>query len=133
MKILKLLNKKNLSIIIIFLLSIVPSFSEDQPIDIWNIEKKKIENISEKKILTNKPIIPDFFSIQLSISKKSNLSLFDISLPIVDLPVPIMPKKTIFPSDFILLFIEKTQICLNLKLFKVICNLKKTQVQVRII
>ena len=54
MKILKLLNKKNLSIIIIFLLSIAPSFSEDQPIDIWNIEKKKIEKISEKKILNEK-------------------------------------------------------------------------------
>ena len=43
MKTLKLLNKKNLSIIIIYLL---PSFSviaEDKPVDIWNIDKKKIE------------------------------------------------------------------------------------------
>jgi hypothetical protein len=34
-----------------------------------------------------------------------------------------MPKKTIFSFDFISLFIEKPQICLNLKLTKVICNL----------
>ena len=54
MKILKLLNKKNLSIIIIFLLSSLPSFSEDKPIDIWNIEKEKIENISETKNLNEK-------------------------------------------------------------------------------
>ena len=54
MKILKLLNKKNLSIIIIFLLSPISSLAEDQPIDIWNIEKKKIENISDKKILNEK-------------------------------------------------------------------------------
>ena len=54
MKILKLLNKKNLSIIIIFLLSPISSPAEDQPIDIWNIEKKKIENISNKKILNEK-------------------------------------------------------------------------------
>ena len=37
-----------------------------------------------------------------------------------------MPKKTIFSFDFISFFIEKTQICLILKLTKVICILKKT-------
>ena len=54
MKILKLLNKKNLSIIIFFLFSSVFAFAEDKPIDIWNIEKKKIENGSEIKILNEK-------------------------------------------------------------------------------
>ena len=43
MRILKLLNKKYLSIIIIFLLSSVNVIAEDQPIDIWNIDKKAIE------------------------------------------------------------------------------------------
>ena len=44
MKILKLLNKKNLSIIIISLLSIF-AIAEDKPVDIWNIDKKEIEAI----------------------------------------------------------------------------------------
>ena len=43
MKILKLLNNKNLSIIIISLLLSLSSVAEDKPIDIWNIDKKKIE------------------------------------------------------------------------------------------
>ena len=47
MRILKLLNKKYFSIIIIFLLSSVNVIAEDQPIDIWNIDKKAIETISE--------------------------------------------------------------------------------------
>ena len=42
-----------------------------------------------------------------------------------------MPKKTKFSFDFIIFFIEKTQICLNLKLTKVICNLQKIQVPVK--
>lgn len=55
MKTLKLLNKKNLSIIIIYLLSTFPAIAEDKPIDIWNIDKKEVEtsikeNISEEKI-----------------------------------------------------------------------------------
>ena len=47
MRILKLLNKKYFSIIIIFLLSSVNVIAEDQPIDIWNIDKKVIETSSE--------------------------------------------------------------------------------------
>ena len=65
MKILKLLNKKNLSIIIFSLLITSSPFAEDKPVDIWDI--------------------------------------------------------------------EKTQICLNLKLTKVICNLLKIQVQTKLI
>ena len=59
MKILKLLNKKNLSIIIIYFLTTLSAIAEDKPIDIWNIDKKldisteantsleKVEEISE--------------------------------------------------------------------------------------
>jgi len=62
MKILRLLNKKNLSIIIIFLLIFLSAEAEDKPIDIWNIDKKiegttevntsveKLEEISETNI-----------------------------------------------------------------------------------
>ncbi|MDC0916225.1 hypothetical protein OAQ31_06615 [Candidatus Pelagibacter sp.] len=50
MKILKLLNKKNLSIIIISLLLSLPSIAEEKPVDIWNLEKKETESISEENL-----------------------------------------------------------------------------------
>ena len=51
MKILKLLNKTYLSILIIFFFSIVNSFSQDEPVDIWNIDKEQLEENSENKEL----------------------------------------------------------------------------------
>ena len=53
MKILKLLNRKYLSIIIIFLLASLSSYAEDKPIDIWNIDKKKTEDTSSNNTLIN--------------------------------------------------------------------------------
>ena len=55
MKTLKLLNKENLSIIIISLLLTFSTIAEDKPVDIWNIDKKEVEtsikeNIAEEKI-----------------------------------------------------------------------------------
>jgi hypothetical protein len=50
MKILKLLNKKNLSIIIFSLLITSSPFAEDKPVDIWNIEKKEVDTISEENL-----------------------------------------------------------------------------------
>jgi hypothetical protein len=47
MKISKLLNKKNLSIVIFSLISL-SSFAEDKPVDIWNLEKQESETISKK-------------------------------------------------------------------------------------
>ena len=49
MKILKLLNKKNLSIVIFSLISL-SSFAEDKPVDIWNLEKQEVETISEENL-----------------------------------------------------------------------------------
>jgi len=51
MKISKLLNKKYLSIIFIISLFSLSSQAEDQPIDIWNIEKNEVENNSSDEIL----------------------------------------------------------------------------------
>ena len=51
MKILKLLNKIFLSILITFSFFIVNSFSENEPIDIWNIDKEQIQENSENKEL----------------------------------------------------------------------------------
>ena len=47
MRILKLLNKKNLSIIFVFLMQSYFVYAQDQPIDIWNIDTK------ENTILSN--------------------------------------------------------------------------------
>jgi len=49
MKILKLLNRKYFSIITIFLLMIVNSFSENQPVDIWNIDKNETQENLENE------------------------------------------------------------------------------------
>ena len=49
MKISKLLNKKNLSIVIFSLISL-SSFAEDKPVDIWNLEKQEVETISEENL-----------------------------------------------------------------------------------
>ncbi len=51
MKILKLLNKTYLSILIIFFFSIVNSSSQEEPVDIWNIDEKQIQENSENKEL----------------------------------------------------------------------------------
>ena len=54
MRILKLLNKKILSIILIFLLSPFYLVAEEQPIDIWNIQKKEIEIKSDAELSKEK-------------------------------------------------------------------------------
>ena len=60
MKILKLLNKKNLSIILSFFFLFSLKAYPTEPVDIWNIEPKEIttensneEKVEEKNILTN--------------------------------------------------------------------------------
>ena len=50
MKILKLLNKKLLLIKLVYLIFFTPTFAEEKPIDIWNIEKKDNQVISETNI-----------------------------------------------------------------------------------
>ncbi len=77
MKILKLLNKTYLSILIIFFFSIVNSFSENEPVDIWNIDKEQIEENSESKelisITESRPETEkiDVFNMQINDSSDS--------------------------------------------------------------
>ena len=74
MRILKLLNKKYFSIIIIFLLSSVNVIAEDQPIDIWNIDKKAIETTSEaisSNEITGVTAESNIYNIQVDKKKKS--------------------------------------------------------------
>ena len=47
MKTLKLLNKKNLSIIIFSLLLTFTTVAEEKPIDIWNIDKKEVQPLTD--------------------------------------------------------------------------------------
>ena len=54
MKILKLLNKKNLSIIIFSLLLPLSTIAEEKPVDIWNIDKEESETISEENLSVEK-------------------------------------------------------------------------------
>ena len=54
MKILKLLNKRNLSIVIITLLFPFYLVAEEKPVDIWNIDKKEAESISEENLSLEK-------------------------------------------------------------------------------
>lgn len=50
MKILKSLNKKIFKIPLAYLIIFMPVFAEEKPIDIWNIEKKETEVITETNI-----------------------------------------------------------------------------------
>ncbi len=45
MKILRLLNSKNFSIILVLLFTAI-THAEDKPVDIWKIDNEKIENSS---------------------------------------------------------------------------------------
>ena len=83
MKILKLLNKKILSIIIISFMSLI-AYAEDEPVDIWSIEKKKEEDksllneSSLNKELKKKNSELDIYSLQSQ--KKINEIELDNSL-----------------------------------------------------
>ena len=81
MKILKLLNKIYLTIITIFFLISPSSFAENEPVDIWNIDKKEIKenskNVGEKNDtkINPKSININVFNTQLK--NKNNLIKVD--------------------------------------------------------
>jgi hypothetical protein len=80
MKILKLLNKKNLSIVIFSLFSF-SSFAEDKPVDIWNIEKQETENISEENLSTeNKQVVSESSVYKLQSDKNEDSIKLDQEL-----------------------------------------------------
>ncbi len=78
MKILRLLNKNFFSLALIFFLSL-NVFADDEPVDIWSIDKKKIEvdSSSEELSIDNKEIIKtdSEFSIYNMQSQKENSSI----------------------------------------------------------
>ncbi|MDA9608926.1 hypothetical protein N9S14_00190 [Candidatus Pelagibacter sp.] len=74
MKISKLLNKKNLSIVIFSLISL-SSFAEDKPVDIWNLEKQESKTISEENLsIENKQVVSES-SIYKMQSDKNEVSI----------------------------------------------------------
>ena len=72
MKILKLLNKKNLSIFIIYILVSSSSIkAEDEPVDIWELEKNNQENSSS---LNSENYELDEFTIEIKKKDSKNIS-----------------------------------------------------------
>ena len=81
MKILKLLNKKNLSIIIFSLLITSSPFAEDKPVDIWNIEKKEVDTISEENLSDeNKQEVSENSIYKMQSDKKKDSIKQDVDL-----------------------------------------------------
>ena len=74
MKILRLLNKLNLSIITIYLLSTISVAAEDKPVDIWNIDKKETE-ITTEEISTIKKISKSSIYEMQTNKQKKNITL----------------------------------------------------------
>ena len=81
MRILKMLNKKNISIIVIYLFSSFLVLAEDKPIDIWNIDKKAIDSISETNLSSEKIKKPSENNIyDMQTDKKDNFIRLDQKL-----------------------------------------------------
>ena len=91
MKILKLLNRISFSIILISFLSLI-AYAEDQPVDIWNIEKEnKKKNLSSEEVteetdsISVKDSETDIFSMQSK--KKSDSIKLEQSLETNDIKI----------------------------------------------
>ena len=82
MKILRLLNKKIFLIFFIIFFKFA-SFAEDQPVDIWDLDKKELDknpevtNLNKKKIDENEINASDIFSMQ-SQKKENTIELGEI-------------------------------------------------------
>jgi len=88
MKILKLLNKKNLSIIVIYILSSMSVIAEDEPVDIWNINKKEIETNSETNTSKETIEVKSENSVyQMQTNKKKNPIKLDQELVSKDVKI----------------------------------------------
>ena len=69
MKILRLLNK-NFYFILLYLFLGLNSLAEDQPADIWNVDKKSIENSAQIKELNSER--------EIKSKKKKEMSIYDM-------------------------------------------------------
>ena len=76
MKILRLLNSKYLSIIFIFLLLNFNTYAEDEPVDIWNIDKEKINKSSTNQTTLSEDADEDLIN-ETSIYESQSLKEID--------------------------------------------------------
>ena len=76
MKILKLLNKKNLLIILSFFFLFVLRVYSTEPVDIWNVETKKIttENSTEEKSIQDENISKSSI-YEMQVEKKKEIEI----------------------------------------------------------
>ena len=77
-------------------------------------------------LIVSKKLKSNFFDIDEEIEKDNGITIskiFETIKPTDVFPEPIIPKKTRFSFNFISFYIEKSQICLNLKIINDICNL----------
>ena len=81
MKILRLLNKIFFSILILFFLFTSSLFSEDEPVDIWNIDKSKVENkesTNEKQKSEEENLSQISISNNLEIQSQSSITEIEL-------------------------------------------------------
>ena len=81
MKILKLLNKRYFSIVLVLFFGL-NLFAEEQPVDIWNIDKKEIENnpsvtfgLEENNLENSKETTSSIYNMQ--VQKKNSIELIE--------------------------------------------------------
>ena len=78
MKILKSLNKKILSSQLVCIIFFIPVFAEEKPIDIWNIEKKDNQVISETNISSENSSVTTNISVyELQTNKQTDTIKLD--------------------------------------------------------
>tara|TARA_B100000989_G_scaffold295298_1_gene276083 strand:- start:1464 stop:3227 length:1764 start_codon:yes stop_codon:yes gene_type:complete len=88
MKILKLLNKRNLSILVLYIFSSILVIADEKPVDIWNLEKKEISIISETDLSTvNSDINPKGNIYNIQTNKKIDKIELDQELVSKDLNI----------------------------------------------
>ena len=79
MKILKLLSKKNFSIVLIILSCLTKSYAEEKPVDIWNIDKEEINESAgiEEPTLNNikDKSLPEFDIYNMQSQKINQIQL----------------------------------------------------------
>ena len=97
------------------------SYIPNQNFSLHEFENYTLDHLIKKKDFN---LVEEF--IQKNSSIKVKFNFFDKILPIDDFPDPIIPINTIFLFDFMSFYIEKTQICLILKLINYMQFTKNT-------
>ena len=91
MKILKLLSKKNFSIVLIILSCLTKSYAEEKPVDIWNIDEEKIKEPPkiDESVLKNMEdeSLPEFDIYNMQSQKQNDQIKLDETLESRDVQI----------------------------------------------